>query len=57
MLDCLPTELVCTILRTTADAFLVSDRAIVLGLAQSSTLAYAVVTPVLYRTLTVDNSN
>ena len=50
-------ELVCAVLRTAGDAFLLSDRATMLSMARSFGLAYTVAIPVLYRTLTVDKNN
>jgi len=49
----LPVELVCEMLRTAAEVFLLSDRQTVLNIALTGTLGYGAATPILYRTLCV----
>ena len=57
MSENLPIELVCEMLRTAAEALLVDDRQTVLHIALTATLGYGVATPILYRTLYVDDNN
>ncbi|KAH7099545.1 hypothetical protein BKA62DRAFT_709272 [Auriculariales sp. MPI-PUGE-AT-0066] len=57
MLDAVPTELAIHIIRSAALQFIAIDRPTVISLAQTSTVVYKVVAPVLYRVIVVSEKN
>jgi len=57
MSGALPIELVCEILRTTAEEWLLAHKPTVMNIILTSALGYGAATPVLYRTLYVHTEN